>query len=351
MNNKKIRPHECSFRPWGDAQFEYINPSCGNYSSKEIWGMDPPFKCKSVSDSIGPFASLEGASPSPPSAIMHPNSFGPGSRCVGSTPSAFYAAERLMGFPRIDDEYSQSAKGSLELPSFLNNDIHVTHNLNKQNDVGSSRDTLESLVKFPVHNNCNLVVFGMHPQNHIVENERGLSKISSAIVVPNKTRIRWSQDLHEKFVESINFLGGADKATPKGILKQMNSEGLTIYHVKSHLQKYRTAKHMPDPSMGKPQRSSSSGAEQLDPKAGMQISEALHMQIEVQKRLHEQLETQRKLQIRIEEQGRKLQKMFEEQLKANGNSIHTEDTGVSEDVLILSPEEGSKNTCSPSKIS
>jgi len=26
----------------------------------------------------------------------------------------------------------------------------------------------------------------------------------------NKTRIRWTQDLHEKFVECVNRLGGAD---------------------------------------------------------------------------------------------------------------------------------------------
>ena len=28
--------------------------------------------------------------------------------------------------------------------------------------------------------------------------------------VGNKTRIRWTQDLHEKFVECVNRLGGAD---------------------------------------------------------------------------------------------------------------------------------------------
>ena len=72
------------------------------------------------------------------------------------------------------------------------------------------------------------------------------------------------------------------------------------------------------------------------------------------------LQVQRKLQIRIEEQGRKLQKMFEEQLKANGNTfmpetsdtlIPNEDAIAVEDFQILIPEEGSKNTHSPSKIS
>ncbi|KAI3448936.1 hypothetical protein Pfo_005601 [Paulownia fortunei] len=141
----------------------------------------------------------------------------------------------------------------------------------------------------------------------------GITLIASSNVVSekeamkNKTRIRWTEDLHKKFIESVNRLGGAKKATPKGILKLMNCNGLTIFHVKSHLQKYRVAQLMPEATEG--------NAEQLDSKTGMEIVEALRLQLDVQRRLYQQLESQKKLQMRIEEQAKQLQTMLQCQLK------------------------------------
>ncbi|CAA0825168.1 myb-like HTH transcriptional regulator family protein [Striga hermonthica] len=56
-------------------------------------------------------------------------------------------------------------------------------------------------------------------------------------------RLRWTQDLHQSFVRAVDRLGGEDRATPKMVLELMNVKGLSITHVKSHLQMYRSMKH------------------------------------------------------------------------------------------------------------
>ncbi|CAH8381743.1 unnamed protein product [Eruca vesicaria subsp. sativa] len=137
----------------------------------------------------------------------------------------------------------------------------------------------------------------------------------------SKQRLRWTHELHERFVDAVAQLGGPDRATPKGVLRVMGVQGLTIYHVKSHLQKYRLAKYLPDSSSeGKKTDKKESGdvLSGLDGSPGTQITEALKLQMEVQKRLHEQLEVQRQLQLRIEAQGKYLKKIIEEQQRLSG---------------------------------
>lgn len=139
-----------------------------------------------------------------------------------------------------------------------------------------------------------------------------------------KPRLKWTPDLHERFIEAVNQLGGADKATPKTVMKLMGIPGLTLYHLKSHLQKYRLSKNIHAQATSGTNKyvagekiSETNGNQMSNPSIvaqtnrSLHISEALQMQIEVQRRLHEQLEVQRHLQLRIEAQGKYLQAVLE----------------------------------------
>ncbi|CAL9249000.1 unnamed protein product, partial [Arabidopsis halleri] len=53
-----------------------------------------------------------------------------------------------------------------------------------------------------------------------------------------KSRVVWSIELHQQFVNAVNKLG-IDKAVPKRILELMNVPGLSRENVASHLQKFR----------------------------------------------------------------------------------------------------------------
>ncbi|KAJ0988991.1 hypothetical protein J5N97_007347 [Dioscorea zingiberensis] len=143
-----------------------------------------------------------------------------------------------------------------------------------------------------------------------------------------KPRLRWTAELHERFVDAVTQLGGPDKATPKTIMRTMGVKGLTLYHLKSHLQKYRlgrqASKETPDNSkegndiketQGPGPRQSSSSSSPSSRLVNQDLNdgcnEAMKVQMELQRRLHEQLEVQRHLQIRIEAQGKYLHSILE----------------------------------------
>ncbi|WJX93240.1 Myb transcription factor ipn2, variant 2 [Trifolium repens] len=128
-----------------------------------------------------------------------------------------------------------------------------------------------------------------------------------------KPRLRWTVELHERFVDAVAQLGGPDKATPKTIMRVMGVKGLTLYHLKSHLQKFRLGKQphkefneqsIKDVSAFELQRNTGNTSSMT----GRNMNE---MQMEVHRRLHEQLEVQKHLQLRIEAQGKYMQNILE----------------------------------------
>lgn len=136
-----------------------------------------------------------------------------------------------------------------------------------------------------------------------------------------KPRLKWTRQLHQCFVDAVSQLGGPDKATPKSVMRVMGIPGLTLYHLKSHLQKYRLAKNRDHKTNNKIEDTITtdySPRENVIPcvnesKARPQFDDSrimLQLQMEVQRKLQEQLEVQKHLQLRIEAQGKYLQSVL-----------------------------------------
>ncbi|KAI3818319.1 hypothetical protein L1987_12123 [Smallanthus sonchifolius] len=68
-----------------------------------------------------------------------------------------------------------------------------------------------------------------------------------------KARRCWSPELHRRFLNALQQLGGAHVATPKQIRELVKVDGLTNDEVKSHLQKYRLHTRRPSPNTNNPQ--------------------------------------------------------------------------------------------------
>ncbi|KAI4300705.1 hypothetical protein L6164_034051 [Bauhinia variegata] len=133
------------------------------------------------------------------------------------------------------------------------------------------------------------------------------SNYVSRTVSKGKRRIRWTKDLHELFITIVDRLGGPQKAKPKEILKMMGSDELSISHIKSHLQNYRSTIHMQKALQeGHVDKHRRDGITELQLKIQMQIEESRQLQLEVERSLKEQLEMQRNMQVLIEQQKKQL---------------------------------------------
>ncbi|KAK9196481.1 hypothetical protein WN943_004609 [Citrus x changshan-huyou] len=229
-----------------------------------------------------------------------------------SPASAFYATERYMGFCQYDSQAAGNNCSQFSRTCDSSQQFHLYQSPGENFSVLSAEQAVPleipwNFYKSPEASCINPLgkqysgPFDEHQDHRVSNDGYGLtslsqqgyashqekqsprfsssSSFSTGPVITNKTRIRWTQDLHEKFVECVNRLGGADRKLEK--------------------------------------RSSLNDLPQIDVKATLQIKEALQLQLDVQRRLHEQLEIQRKLQLRIEEQGKHLKMLFDQQQKAS----------------------------------
>ncbi|KAA3468655.1 myb-related protein 2-like [Gossypium australe] len=158
---------------------------------------------------------------------------------------------------------------------------------------------INSSSRMAVHNERHLFLQGGH-------GDSGLMLSTDA-----KPRLKWTPDLHERFIEAVNQLGGADKATPKTVMKLMGIPGLTLYHLKSHLQKYRLSKNL----HGQTNNGSTKIGQNTVLISFSEVFNYIHTYLKI---------VQRHLQLRIEAQGKYLQSVLEKaQETLHGQNLGT----------------------------
>ncbi|KAK6263389.1 hypothetical protein QUC31_009205 [Theobroma cacao] len=108
-----------------------------------------------------------------------------------------------------------------------------------------------------------------------------------------KPRLRWTADLHDRFVDAVTKLGGPDRSS---YVQFSNHSPGTITN---------------SPSADNDQRQ-------------IPVADALNTHLEVRRTLQEQLEVQKKLQMRVEAQGRYLQAILEKAQKSLSFDINCE---------------------------
>ncbi|TYI20293.1 hypothetical protein ES332_A07G227500v1 [Gossypium tomentosum] len=212
---------------------------------------------------------------------------------------------------------------------------------------GGNNNTLLALQEIP----GNLPPFTVSNGDPVFGNEeveRVREKPKLIVTNDIKPRLRWTSELHSYFVEVCNRLGGPQRATPKAVLDLMDIDGLNLFHVKSHLQKYRLGKYADKDSTEGGQTGtfgSSSSAiplplctNQYNRRAKRNLKNThgelyLKLQMSIQDMGAKKLEAERNVQRCLEEQRRYLQTALERACKTLANQYLGDAAAVENAIL------------------
>ncbi|KAL4197867.1 hypothetical protein AMTRI_Chr04g190440 [Amborella trichopoda] len=176
---------------------------------------------------------------------------------------------------------------------------------------------------------------------------------NEGVIVPlplthaTKPMLKWTPELHQLFLDTVARLGGLDEVSPKVMVRAMGIPGLTVFHLKSHLQRerYKRAKAQGLVHSRSLRNAMSNGdpwIQSMDAMGGIRRmrgaifppdenirmeEEAIQKPISMKREMLQRIEVQKHLKLRMEAQTRYLQTVLE-RAKTALSSYNLDSSGV-----------------------